>query len=196
MVRCQRSIEVVDKDYGVQRLKLPGWMVALDGPTLARVSREAALLSVLWPKRTPERYWQGSFMAPLPGKPGTPFGVGRIINGQPRSPHSGVDLHAALGEPVRATNRGRVAFVGDLFFHGLAVVVDHGLGLYSMYFHLSELRVAPGDLVEKDGVIGLAGSTGRSTGPHLHWGVRLAGARVDPFSLLGVTAEAFSTETR
>jgi murein DD-endopeptidase MepM/ murein hydrolase activator NlpD len=183
----ERPIEVVAKDFGVQHLTLPKHMVHLDRPTLARVKREAALLSVLWPKRTRERYWQGGFMAPVPGQLGTPFGIARILNGEPRSAHSGVDLHAALGEEVRTTNRGRVALVGNYFFHGLAVVMDHGMGLYSLYFHLSKVNVALGDVVEKGGVIGLAGSTGRSTGPHLHWGVRLAGARVDPFALVRAT---------
>lgn len=191
-VAWQGAVQVAVKDFGVQHLTLPKGMVRLDKRTTARVAREAALLSALWPRRTREAYWQSGFIAPVPGQSGTPFGIARIINGEPRNSHSGVDLRAALGEAVRATNRGRVALVGDFFFHGRAVVLDHGLGVYSMYFHLSKVSVTVGDLVEKGGVVGLAGATGRATGPHLHWGVRVAGARVDPFALLRAT-EAWPT---
>lgn len=183
------KIKVVKKDYGVQRLTLPENMVTLDRVTLKRVRKEAAKFSELWYKHTPKRYWHGNFVRPVVGKLSTPFGLGRILNGEPRSPHSGVDLRAKVGEPVRATNHGRIVLVGEFFFHGTAVVIDHGWGLYSMYFHLSKANVSEGDLVGKNYVIGLAGSTGRATGPHLHWGVRLEGARVDPFALMRVTTE-------
>jgi murein DD-endopeptidase MepM/ murein hydrolase activator NlpD len=183
------NIKVVKKDYGVQRLTLAENMVTLDPPTLKRVRKEAVKFSELWYKHTPKRYWQGSFIRPVPGKLTTPFGLGRILNGERRSPHSGVDLRAPMGEPVRAANHGRVVLVGSFYFHGNAVVLDHGWGLYTMYFHLSEVHVSEDDLVGKNFVIGLAGSSGRSTGPHLHWGVRLGGARVDPFALLRVTTK-------
>ena len=185
----RRSLEVVTKDYGTQRLTLPENMVTLDAETLKRVKREGERFSNIWTKRTPKRYWHGSFVRPVPGKLTTPFGLRRILNGEPRSRHSGVDLRAAVGEPVRSANHGRIVLVGDFYFHGKAVVVDHGWGLYTMYFHLSQLTVSEGDLVGKRAAIGLAGSTGRATGPHLHWGVRLGGARVDPFALLRATGE-------
>jgi murein DD-endopeptidase MepM/ murein hydrolase activator NlpD len=183
------SIEVAKKEFGEQSLTLPENMVTLDADTLKRVRIESAEFRKLWDIHTPKRYWYGNFVLPLPGKLSTPFGLGRILNGEPRSPHSGVDLRANLGEPVRAANHGRIVLVGDFFFHGKAVVIDHGWGLYTMYFHLSKVNVSEGDLVGKSYVIGLAGSTGRATGPHLHWGVRLGGARVDPFALMRVTAE-------
>jgi len=182
------TMKVVDKDYGVQRLTLPKKMVTLDSATLERVKKEGAKFSRLWYKQNPRRYWRGNFVRPVPGKLNTPFGLRRILNGEPRSPHSGVDLRAAEGEPIRAVNHGKIVLVGDFYFHGKAVVIDHGWGLYSMYFHLSQLNVAKGDFVGKNAVIGLAGSTGRATGPHLHWGVRLGGARVDPFALLRATS--------
>lgn len=182
------TVKVVDKDYGVQRLTLPKKMVTLDPATLERVQKEGAKFSRLWYKQNPRRYWRGSFVRPVPGKLNTPFGLRRILNGEPRSPHSGVDLRAAEGEPIRAINHGKIVLVGEFYFHGKAVVIDHGWGLYSMYFHLSQLNVSEGDFVGKNAVIGLAGSTGRVTGPHLHWGVRLGGARVDPFALLRATS--------
>jgi len=183
------SIEVEKKEFGEQSLTLPRDMVTLDPQTLTRVRKESAEFKKLWSIHTPKRYWHGNFVRPLGGQLSTPFGLGRILNGEPRSPHSGVDLRADLGEPVRAANHGRIVLVGDFFFHGKAVVIDHGWGLYTMYFHLSKTNVSEGDLVGKNYVIGLAGSTGRATGPHLHWGVRLGGARVDPFALMRVTAE-------
>jgi murein DD-endopeptidase MepM/ murein hydrolase activator NlpD len=183
------NIEIKEEKFGEQRLTLPQNMVTLDAETLKRVRKEAAKFRKLWSIHTPRRYWYGNFVRPVPGKLSTPFGLGRILNGEPRSPHSGVDLRATMGQPVRAANHGRIVLVGDFFFHGKAVVIDHGWGLYTMYFHLSEVNVAEGDLVGKSYVIGLAGSTGRATGPHLHWGVRLGGARVDPFALMRVTAE-------
>lgn len=183
----KKTIEVVSKDYGLQKLTLPRSMVTLDAQTLKRVRKEGARFRTLWPKQTPQRYWRGSFIRPVPGELSTPFGIGRLLNGEPRSPHSGVDLRAPLGEPVRATNHGRIVLVGDFFFHGRAVVIDHGAGLYSMYFHLSRVDVSHGDWVGRGTIIGLVGSTGRSTGPHLHWGIRLGGARVNPFALIQVT---------
>ena len=182
-------IKVVKKEFGEQSLTLPENMVTLDRDTLRRVRKESAEFSKLWDIHTPKRYWHGNFVRPVPGRLSTPFGLGRILNGEPRSPHSGVDLRAKVGEPVRAANHGRIVLVGDFFFHGKAVVIDHGWGLYSMYFHLSRVNVSKGDLVGRSYVIGLAGSTGRATGPHLHWGVRLGGARVDPFALMRVTSE-------
>jgi len=180
-------IEVVKTDYGVQRLTLPADMVTLDAVTLKRVRKEGAKFKKLWHVYTPKRHWHGNFVRPVEGRLTTAFGLRRILNGEPRSSHSGVDLRAALGEPVRAANHGRVVLVGEFFFHGKAIVMDHGWGLYTMYFHLSEVQVSKGDLVGKNYVIGLAGSTGRATGPHLHWGVRLGTARVDPFALLRAT---------
>jgi murein DD-endopeptidase MepM/ murein hydrolase activator NlpD len=111
-----------------------------------------------------------------------------VFNGQPRSPHSGADLRARTGTPILAANRGRVVLAKDLFYSGNAVFIDHGYGLYTTYLHLSEIGVKVGDIVERGQQLGLAGATGRVTGPHLHWGVRLLDARVDPFSLVRLGA--------
>jgi hypothetical protein len=186
-VLWNEAVQVVAKDYGVERLELPERMVTLDAKTLKRVKQEAARFNAVWEQRSPECYWREPFLRPLPGAQLSTFGRNRFINGKQRSPHTGLDLRAAVGEPVLASNSGRVALVGDFFFHGRAVVVDHGFGLYTMYFHLSEAKVKKGERVERGAVIGLAGATGRASGPHLHWGVRLAGARVDPLALLKAT---------
>ena len=186
-VLWKEPVQVVAKDYGTESLQLPEGMVTLDAKTLKRVKKEEARFSAVWGRRSPECYWREPFLRPVPGALLSTFGRSRVINGEQRSPHTGADLRAALGEPVVASNSGRVALVGDFFFHGRAVVIDHGFGLYTMYFHLSEVKVKQGERVERGTVIGLAGATGRASGPHLHWGVRLAGARVDPFALLKAT---------
>jgi murein DD-endopeptidase MepM/ murein hydrolase activator NlpD len=138
--------------------------------------------------RTAERLWHGPFQIPIEdGRRSSSFGRRRILNGQPRSPHTGVDLGAASGTPVHAMQRGRVALDADLFFSGHTVVLDHGLGVFSLYGHLSESRVQPGRVVDAGEVIGLVGATGRVTAPHLHWAVRIGDARVDGLDLVGLT---------
>ena len=186
-VLWKEPVQVVAKDYGVERLELPERMVTLDAKTLKRVKQEEVRFNSVWAQRSPECYWREPFLRPLPGTVLSTFGRSRFINGEQRSPHTGLDLRATVGEPVLASNSGRIALVGEFFFHGRAVVIDHGFGLYTMYFHLSEVKVKTGERVERGAIIGLAGATGRASGPHLHWGVRLAGARVDPLALLKAT---------
>ena len=182
------SIKVTKADFAVQKITLPKSMVDLDPKTLQRVNLESKRLNDLFQKFGNERTWKGAFIRPVEGELSGAFGTRRIINGQPKSSHTGVDLRAEDGTPVRASNSGRVALLDDLFFSGKSVILDHGWGLYSMYFHLSETQVRVGDQIPKGAELGRVGSTGRSTGPHLHWGIILNGARVDPFSLLRSTA--------
>jgi murein DD-endopeptidase MepM/ murein hydrolase activator NlpD len=119
------------------------------------------------------------------------FGSRRIINGVPRTPHSGTDLSAPAGTEVVATNHGKVVLVGNYFYAGGTVLIDHGGGLYSMYFHLSDIKVGEGVMVQRGDVVALSGGTGRVTGPHLHWGMRANNSRVDPLDLL----RKFSSQT-
>ncbi len=181
----QATLRVLDGHYPVQRLTVPRPFVELDTASLERVTREKALLDRLWETLTPERYWRDPFRVPLDGAgPAYGFGLRRIINGEPRSPHTGADFAAFPGAPVLAANAGIVALVADHFFAGRSIILDHGLGLYTMYFHLQESLVQPGQRVERGQAIARVGSTGRATGPHLHWGGRLYGARIDPQELL------------
>jgi murein DD-endopeptidase MepM/ murein hydrolase activator NlpD len=175
------------RKFPIQRLTLPKPMVDLDPEAERRATDEAARLRALFETVTPERLWQGRFARPVGGDgPGEGFGSRRVINGQPRMPHSGVDFAAERGTPVVASNRGRVALVGEFFFAGRLVVLDHGLGLYTLYFHLDHADVGEGALVERGEAIGRVGATGRATGPHLHWAVQLGPARVDPLTLLAM----------
>lgn len=180
----RRDIEIQPRDYGVQSLTLPRSLVELDAVTLARVKEEAEFFEQVWATLTPERLWRGGFATPVNGPITGSFGVRRLINGQERSRHAGVDLYAAEGTSVHAPARGRVALVGEFFFSGKSVVLDHGLGLFSSYFHLSNIEVKPNQEIEKGRVLGRVGKSGRATGPNLHWGVRLNGARVDPLALI------------
>ncbi len=185
--RRRLPVTVLKADYPVQRLTLPSAMVDLDAPTLVRVRAEAKVVRQAFGGVVPHPLWKETFRVPVTGKPSGRFGSRRVINGQPKKPHSGEDIAAPEGTPVSIMNDGIVRLTMDHFFTGQGVIVDHGLGLFSMYFHLSRVDVEQGQTISKGHVIGKVGSTGRATGPHLHWGVRLNGARVDPYSLLALT---------
>jgi murein DD-endopeptidase MepM/ murein hydrolase activator NlpD len=185
----REEIKVVKKEFGVEYLRLPASKVTLDEKALTRIRKEKKILDRIWEEETPSRHWRGSFILPTKGEYGSPFGVRRIINNEPRSPHTGIDIKAPEGREVLSSNHGEVRFIGDLFFAGKSIIIDHGGGLYTMYFHLSKILVNVGERVKKGEPIGLVGSTGRTTGPHLHFGVRLQGARVNPHLLFSLPAE-------
>ena len=180
-------ISVLSRDYGIRRLTLPREMVELDADTLKRVKEEIRVVRELFIRPAGSSLWRGKWIRPVAGTVISPFGPRRIINDEERSPHSGVDLKAPEGTPVKATNRGKVALVADHFFGGLSVFIDHGGGIHSMYFHLSQAFVRAGQLVEKGTTVGLSGCSGRATGPHLHFGVRLNGGRVNPINLIEIS---------
>lgn len=184
--RRRLSVTVLKATYPVQQLTLPSAMVDLDAATLARVKAEAGVIRQAFDGVVPHPLWRETFRAPVSGKSSGRFGSRRVINGQPKNPHSGEDIAAPEGTAVSVMNDGIVRLTMDHFFTGKGVIVDHGLGLFSMYFHLSRVDVEPGQTMTSGQVIGAVGSTGRATGPHLHWGVRLNGARVDPYSLLAL----------
>jgi murein DD-endopeptidase MepM/ murein hydrolase activator NlpD len=179
------AVTVRARTFPTQPLTLPKGMVDLDAPTLARVATEREELKAALTAGSAERLWRGAFRIPVDGgQPTGGFGLRRVLNGQPRSPHTGYDWAAPAGTPVLAANGGRVALVAEHFFAGRNVVLDHGFGLFTFYFHLTEGRVARGESVSAGQVIGTVGATGRVTGPHLHFAVLLNGARVDPEALL------------
>ncbi len=186
-IKASGRLQIKGRKFPVQRLTLPKELVDLDAPTLKRVEEESSRLRTLYETITPERLWRGRFTKPVGvSEDGEGFGARRIINGQPRAPHAGLDYSADAGTPVVAANTGRVALVGEYFFPGRLVVIDHGLGLYTLYFHLERAEVAEGDRVERGQIIGRVGASGRATGPHPHLAAHLRQARIDPAGLLGL----------
>jgi murein DD-endopeptidase MepM/ murein hydrolase activator NlpD len=184
---CRLELRIVDGDFPVQRLSVAPRYVDPSPEDAARAQRETAELRRIFSSASAERLWRGGFRAPVPGhEPSGSFGRRRVLNGQPRSPHSGEDFSAPEGTPVRTPSRGRVVLAKNLYFLGNTVVLDHGLGLFSFYGHLSSLGAEPGTIVEEGAVLGSVGATGRVTGAHLHWGVRLGEARVNPLDLLAL----------
>jgi murein DD-endopeptidase MepM/ murein hydrolase activator NlpD len=178
-------VTVLGKKFPTRQLKVDGRFVDLSDADAKRANRESREAAAIYRTITTDQVPDAPFNVPIPGGTGTNFGERRLFNGKPRSPHTGADLRATTGTPVHATNRGRVVLAKDLFFTGNTVIVDHGLGIYSLYAHLSRINVERGALVDNNQVVGLAGATGRVTAPHLHWAMRVQGARVDPFSLVG-----------
>lgn len=182
--RLSYHVLVTKEKFAVEHLKLPKDKVDLDDKTLARWKAEQEQVRLALADNSALRLWHSVFVEPVSGKRTGIFGSVRIMNGQPRNPHNGEDIGAPMGTDVAATNDGVVRLTVDHVFSGRGVFVDHGLGFYSMYFHLSEVLVKDGDLVKAGQIIGKVGATGRATGPHLHWGVKLNGARVNPYALL------------
>lgn len=182
----EREVEFYVKAKAFQReeLTVAAEFDQLSPEVLERIRRERERLDSVFAASSPARLWEGPFVQPVAGGITSPFGYRRVVNGLARAPHTGTDLRAALGTEVGAANHGRVVFLGDFFFSGKSLVLDHGAGLFTLYFHLSEFKAPAGGLVRKADIIGLSGMSGRVTGPHLHWGARINKARIDPFALV------------
>ena len=180
------SLVVVARQFRTRKLTVDPAFVNPPQEALERIARESAELNGVWSRSAATRLWSGAFVRPVPDEANSAFGTRSILNGEARSPHSGADFNSAAGTPIQAPNAGRVVLAGELYYTGNTVVVDHGLTLFSLFAHLSEIGVKVGDTVAGGDVIGKVGATGRVTGPHLHWTVRINGARIDPLSLLAV----------
>jgi murein DD-endopeptidase MepM/ murein hydrolase activator NlpD len=183
------TLRVLPKAFAVRRLSVPGNFVEPPTDALAQIKRDSAMLAEAY-ARVSARKWTDAFILPVDGKPTSNFGTRSYYNGQRRSPHAGVDFVGKPGTPIRAANRGEIVVAAPMYFTGNTIVVDYGERLFSVFAHLSEIHVKTGDTVEPATVVGLVGATGRVTGPHLHWSVRLNGARVDPLSLVAATSGA------
>jgi murein DD-endopeptidase MepM/ murein hydrolase activator NlpD len=180
------TVAVKSVKFPIEQLTVAEQFVQLSKENEERAAREAKEITDIHNTVTPESFWSQPFLSPIPGGVGSNFGKKRVFNGESRNPHNGADLRATTGTPIRSTNRGRVVLAKDLFFTGNTVIVDHGLGIYTLYAHLSRIQVEKDSIVDRGQVVGLAGATGRVTGPHLHWGARVQTARVDPFSLVNL----------
>ena len=184
----RRTLDIARRDWPVQRIDgLPAPKVSPAPADLERIARENRLLAERRGHSLSQALFGGGVIQPAEGPVSGVFGSQRILNGEARAPHSGTDIAAGSGAVVRAMADGVVSLAHpDLFFTGATVMIDHGLGLQSVYAHLSRLEVSEGQAVRKGGTIGAIGASGRATGPHLHWGVSWQEVRLDPQTALAV----------
>ncbi len=176
-------LSVLKGSFETIHLNLPDDKVSPGPEDIERIKKEADLLNSLWPVNS-EKLWEGNFVLPLQNPLSTAFGIKRIINKETVSIHRGLDIKGKTGEEIRASNTGRVVLTEELFFGGKTVVLDHGQGIFTIYMHMSAFNVAAGDIVAKNEIIGLVGSSGRSSGPHLHFGVKVMGINTNPISII------------
>jgi murein DD-endopeptidase MepM/ murein hydrolase activator NlpD len=179
-----RTVVIQPAHYRTSSLSVEPKFVSPDAQALARIKTEVQLKDKVFAASATEPLWSGSFRVPVRAAPTDSFGVRRIFNGQLASIHKGMDFRAAPGTPVRAANSGVVVLARPLYYEGNCVVIDHGLGLFTLSMHLSQIAVHEGQQVATGDLVGLSGATGRVTGPHLHWAVRWQDAYLDPAKLL------------
>jgi murein DD-endopeptidase MepM/ murein hydrolase activator NlpD len=180
-------VVVVPKAFPSRRISVASRFAEPPAAVRERIEREAERLTAIFAASSPARLWTQPFGRPVRGRSTSAFGRRSIVNGRPQDPHRGADFRAPLGTTVRSPNDGAVVLAEELYFAGRTVIVDHGLGLYSLLAHLSVIRVREGERVRRGDILGRSGMTGRVTGPHLHWAVRLGEASVDPLSLIAAT---------
>jgi murein DD-endopeptidase MepM/ murein hydrolase activator NlpD len=185
--KCTAEISVKFGNFAVEKLTVAKEYAEPNPEDIARADEEQNRLREIFAIVTPEKLWRGPFRLPLDGAhTAKNFGRRRVLNGNPGSAHSGMDFPAAAGTPIHASQAGKVVLADNLFFSGNTVVVDHGLGIYTFYCHMERIDVAVGDDVKAGTILGLVGATGRVTGPHLHWALKVETARVNPMQIVGV----------
>ena len=180
------QLTVVAKKFPTRRLTVDEGFVNPPASAMPRIEAEQKEQQAIWAASASERLWSAPFLRPVADPANSAFGTRSIFNGQPRGAHSGADFLSPAGRPVKAPNAGRVVLAKNLYYSGNCVIIDHGLGVFSYFAHFSRIDVAVGDVVVPGQIVGLVGATGRVTGAHLHWTARVAGARVDPLSVLAL----------
>lgn len=183
-VEATHAVTVADREFPEERLTVKESFVSPPREVEERLARERAKLASIYASRRDVIPHARPFVRPVDGANTSVFGMRRFFNDKPRSPHPGQDLRAAEGTPVRASGPGMVVLAQDLYYSGNTVILDHGGGLFTLYAHLSEIQVTEGQESEAGDVLGKSGSTGRVTGPHLHWGAKIGDAPFDPSALL------------
>jgi murein DD-endopeptidase MepM/ murein hydrolase activator NlpD len=179
----QTSILIEQRDFPEQRLTVPTEMASPPAAVRERIARENAEVRSVLGAVSPVNHLVLPLMRPVPGEVSSAYGLKRFFNDMERNPHRGLDLRAALGDPVRAAAPGQIVLAADHYYGGRSVFLDHGLGVFTVYMHLDEIKVRQGDMVEAGEILGLAGQTGRVTGPHLHLGLYVLDLAMDPAAL-------------
>lgn len=191
---AQVQFKVEAKQYPIEALKVAPRLVKLSAKDQLRVDAETKMLKELYAASSEKPYFDKPFVQPLKSLITSPYGIKRVFNGDTNSQHLGLDFRAGIGKKIAVSNDGKVVFSGELFRAGNIVIVDHGVGVFTLYHHLSKSLVKKGDLVKQGQVIALAGNTGRVSGPHLHWGVNVQGDLVDGVSLVKASESEFKEE--
>ncbi len=179
-------VQIVDGHYKKESLRVAPGHVKPSPENLKRIKREKKDIRRIYAGSSDTRLWYGNFITPLASDTTSPFGTQRLFNGEHQSYHRGTDFRARQGTPVYASNSGIVRLARNLFYSGNIVIVDHGKNIFTNYAHLSKIQVTAGQHIARGDPIGLSGATGRVSGPHLHWGVKINGAYVDPLQFLTV----------
>lgn len=185
----QIPFQVVAGNYKTDVLTVDGRRVNPNKKDRQRASREAGEIQRVYTRGTRERLWNSSFQLPVDNEISSRFGNRRVFNGRLKSYHNGLDFRSPKGTPVYASNSGVVKLAKNLFYSGNAVIIDHGTGIFTIYAHLSQIKTAAGRRIEKGELLGLSGATGRVSGPHLHWGVKLNAVPVSPLQFVEVMDE-------
>ena len=181
-----RDVEILATEFETQSLSVDPRFVHLSKEDQARAASDSQRLNAAYASGTDQRLWSGAFIKPAEGRWSSPFGVRRLFNGEERSFHRGADIATGSGRTIHSSNSGRVVLTGDLFFSGNTVIVDHGCGVFTGYLHLTEIWVQEGQQIGAGDIVGLSGATGRVTGPHLHWMLRIDGIVCDAAALLEI----------
>jgi len=184
------TVVVAERAFRTRRLSVAPDYVNPPPELAARIASEQTFIQNLYAHPDPARLWTGPFVRPVPGAANSSFGTRSVFNGEARNPHAGTDFLSGTGTPIKAPAGGRIVASRELFFTGYTVILDHGMGLFSVLAHLSRTHVREGDTVRAGDVVGLVGATGRVTGAHLHWSLLASGARVDPLSALALLGPA------
>ena len=181
------KIPITEKKFSIEKITVKKSYLYPSLESRERMKKDRALLRIIYKRYTNKWLGSGRFTVPLKGKITGAFGVKRIFNNDVPSYHRGIDIQSPQGRRIGAANAGKVVLARNLFLSGETVIIDHGIGVFSQYLHLSRIYAKEGELINKGETVGLVGSTGRSSGPHLHWGIRIKNQYVDPFSLLSLT---------
>lgn len=188
------SYRVIPKDYEAEVLKVDMKKIKLNPKDQKRADEEQLVLNKIYASSNSDFFFKSPFQEPMTSYKTSIYGKKRVYNNHKKGQHLGIDYRAAIGEKVPAANRGKVVLARDLFYTGWTVLIDHGLEVYTNYGHLSKTLVEEGSIVEKGDIIGLSGNTGRTSGPHLHWGVKIQGQYVDGMSLVKETEKTFKND--